>query len=58
MSGVKNGYILNNVVYKYGSNNARNWGRGSGFWAWESLDVLIENNRITIANSPVGSAGA
>jgi hypothetical protein len=31
MSGVKNGYILNNVVYKYGSNNARNWGRGSGF---------------------------
>jgi len=58
LSGVKNGYIANNLVNYSGSHNdSRKWGRGSGLWTWGSDNILIEHNEFSNASGPGDSAG-
>lgn len=59
MSGVKAAHVWgNNVEYSGSIADARNWGRGSGYWCWGSEDVIVEHNRFTHAHGPQDSAGA
>ena len=59
MSGVKDMHIHHNIVDHSGSvQDARNWGRGSGYWCWGAEDILVEHNRFTHAHGPQDSAGA
>lgn len=59
MSGVKNMHIHHNSVNHSGSvQDARNWGRGSGYWCWGAEDILVEYNSFVHAHGPQDSAGA
>lgn len=45
MLGVKEGKISQNLVSYSGSkDDFRKWGRGSGLWIWNFVDIIIEWN--------------
>jgi hypothetical protein len=58
MSGVTGARFSHLSVDHSGSTgDPRNWGRGSGLWAWGTNDVIIERSRFTNAHGPGDSAG-
>lgn len=51
-------FAYNTIDHSGAGIDSRMWQRGSGFWIWQSLGVLIEHNSFTNANGPADSAGA